>query len=250
MSLGTLSGRIGIVGTGVIGASWSAYFLAKGFDVVASDPADGAEERLRRLVEHYWPTLETLGLSKGASLHRLTFENNLDKALAEVDFVQENGPERLDIKRDLIAKIDAASPEDALIATSSSGILVSSIQDAAKHPELIVLGHPFSPPHLIPLVEALGGKLTSPESVERTLAFYAKIGKKPILIRQEVKGHVANRLHAPSRPQPFSLGERGGATLADIDTAISHGPRLRLALMGPFLYPEIAGGSRGLTHVL
>src|SRR5258707_7200953 len=108
MSLGTLSGRIGIVGTGVIGASWSAYFLAKGFDVVASDPADGADERLRRLVEHYWPTLETLGLSKGASLHRLTFENNLDTAFAEVDFVLQNGPELIDIKRDLIAKIDAA----------------------------------------------------------------------------------------------------------------------------------------------
>jgi carnitine 3-dehydrogenase len=250
MSLETLSGRIGIVGTGVIGASWSAFFLAKGFDVVASDPADGAEERLRRLVEHYWPTLETLGLSKGASLHRLTFENNLDKALAEVDFVQENGPERLDIKRELIAKIDAASPEHALIATSSSGILLSSIQDAAKHPERIVLGHPFSPPHLIPLVEVLGGKLTSPESVERTLAFYAKIGKKPIRIRQEVMGHVANRLQAALWQEAFSLVERGVATVADIDTAISHGPGLRWALLGPFLNLEIAGGSGGLGHLL
>jgi carnitine 3-dehydrogenase len=250
MSLEILSDRIGIVGTGVIGASWSAYFLAKGFDVVASDPADGAEERLRRLVEHYWPTLETLGLSKGASLKRLTFESNLGKALAEVDFVQENGPERLDIKRDLIAKIDAASPGHALIATSSSGILVSSIQVAAKHPERIVLGHPFSPPHLIPLVEVLGGKLTSPEAVERTLAFYVKIGKKPIRIRQEVKGHVANRLQAALWQEAFSLVERGVATVADIDTAISHGPGLRWALLGPFLNLEIAGGSGGLGHVL
>jgi carnitine 3-dehydrogenase len=250
MSLEILSDRIGIVGTGVIGASWSAYFLAKGFDVVASDPADGAEERLRRLVEHYWPTLETLGLSKGASLKRLTFESNLGKALAEVDFVQENGPERLDIKRDLIAKIDAASPGHALIATSSSGILVSSIQVAAKHPERIVLGHPFSPPHLIPLVEVLGGKLTSPEAVERTLAFYVKIGKKPIRIRQEVKGHVANRLQAALWQEAFSLVERGVATVADIDTAISHGPGLRWALLGPFLNLEIAGGSGGLGHLL
>src|SRR5260221_1480314 len=237
MSLGTLSGRIGIVGTGVIGASWSAYFLAKGFDVVASDPADGAEERLRRLVEHYWPTLETLGLSKGASLHRLTFENNLDKALAEVDFVQENGPERLDIKRDMIAAIDAAVPEHALIATSSSGILISSIQDAAKHPERIVLGHPFSPPHLIPLVEVLGGKLTSQESVERTFAFYTSIGKKPIRIRQEVKGHVANRLQAALWQEAFSLVERGVATVADIDTAISHCPWRRWARLCPIPNP-------------
>jgi carnitine 3-dehydrogenase len=242
--------RIGIVGTGVIGASWTAYFLARGFDVVASDPVDGAENRLRDLVYSYWPTLKKLGLSEGASRDRLSFDLNLSKALEDVDFVQENGPERLDIKRDLIAAIDAAIPEHALIATSSSGILISSIQDAAKHPERIVLGHPFSPPHLIPLVEVLGGKLTSQESVERALAFYTSIGKKPIHIRREVKGHVANRLQAALWQEAYSLVEQGTATVADIDTAISHGPGLRWALLGPFLNQEIAGGPGGLAHVL
>jgi 3-hydroxyacyl-CoA dehydrogenase len=241
---------IGIVGAGVIGASWAAYFLARGFDVVATDPAEGAEKRLRALVYSYWSTLEKLGLREGASLGRLTFSANLNEALKGADFVQENGPERLDIKRDLIAAIDAAVPEHVLIATSSSGILISSIQDAAKHPERIVLGHPFSPPHLIPLVEVLGGKLTSEEAVERTMAFYTNIGKKPIRIRCEVKGHVANRLQAALWREAFSLVDQGIANVADIDSAISHGPGLRWALLGPFLNLEIAGGSGGLAHVL
>jgi carnitine 3-dehydrogenase len=152
----------------VIGASWAAFFLSRGFDVRATDPADGAEQRLRELVASYWPTLETLGAAStsSASQKRLTFGKDLAEVLSGVDFVQENGPERLDTKRELMASIDAAIPDHALIATSSSGILISSIQDAAKHPERIVLGHPFSPPHIIPLVEVLGGKLTSPQAIE------------------------------------------------------------------------------------
>jgi 3-hydroxyacyl-CoA dehydrogenase len=241
---------IGIVGTGVIGASWAAFYLSRGFDVRATDPADGAEGRLRDLVASYWPTLEQLGLTKGASQDRLTFGTDISKILSGVDFVQENGPERLDIKRDLIANIDAAIPDHAIIATSSSGILISSIQDAAKHPERVVLGHPFSPPHLIPLVEVLGGKLTSNDAVERTFSFYASIGKKPIRIRREIKGHVTNRLQAAIWQEAFWLVEQGIATVADIDTAISHGPGLRWALLGAFLNLEIAGGSGGLAHLL
>ena len=241
---------IGIVGTGVIGASWAAFYLSRGFDVRATDPADGAEGRLRDLVASYWPTLEQLGLTRGASQDHLTFGTDISKILSGVDFVQENGPERLDIKRDLIANIDAAIPGHAIIATSSSGILISSIQDAAKHPERVVLGHPFSPPHLIPLVEVLGGKLTSNDAVERTFSFYASIGKKPIHIRREIKGHVTNRLQAAIWQEAFWLVEQGIATVADIDTAISHGPGLRWALLGAFLNLEIAGGSGGLAHLL
>jgi carnitine 3-dehydrogenase len=201
-------------------------------------------------VASYWPTLEQLGLSGGASQDRLTFGTDISKILSGVDFVQENGPERLDIKRDLIANIDAAIPDHAIIATSSSGILISSIQDAARHPERVVLGHPFSPPHLIPLVEVLGGKLTSDDAVERTFSFYASIGKKPIRIRREIKGHVTNRLQAAIWQEAFWLVEQGIATVADIDTAISHGPGLRWALLGAFLNLEIAGGSGGLAHLL
>jgi 3-hydroxyacyl-CoA dehydrogenase len=242
--------RVGIVGTGVIGASWAAYYLARGLHVGATDPADGAEARLRRLVDEYWPALESAGLTSGASRERLTFSRTLEGAVRGAEFIQENGPERLDVKRDLIAKIDDAVSSDALIATSSSGILISSIQDAAGHPERVVLGHPFSPPHLIPLVEVVGGKLTSPDAIERALAFYEGIGKKPIHLRREAKGHVANRLQAALWREALSLVDRGVATVADIDTAISHGPGLRWALLGPFLNLEISGGSGGLTHVL
>jgi 3-hydroxyacyl-CoA dehydrogenase len=242
--------RVGIVGTGVIGASWAAYYLARGLDVGATDPADGAEGRLRKQVDEYWPALRKAGLTSGASQERLTFSSHLEGAVRGAEFIQENGPERLDVKRDLIAKIDAAASSEALIATSSSGILISSIQDAARHPERVVLGHPFSPPHLIPLVEVVGGKLTSPDAVERALAFYTSIGKKPIHVRREARGHVANRLQAALWREAFSLVDRGVATVADIDTAISHGPGLRWALLGPFLNLEVAGGSGGLACVL
>ena len=241
---------VGIVGTGVIGASWSAFFLARGFVVRATDPAPGAEQKLRELIASYWPTLRELGVAESASQNRLVFEKDIQKALEGVDFVQENGPERLDIKRDLIAKIDAAIPEDVIIATSSSGILISSIQDAAKHPERVLLGHPFSPPHLIPLVEVLGGKLTSEEYIKEAISFYARVGKKPIRIRREIKGHVTNRLQAALWQEAFWLVEQGIATVADIDTAISYGPGLRWGLLGPFLNLEIAGGAGGLAHVL
>jgi carnitine 3-dehydrogenase len=241
---------VGIVGTGVIGASWAAFYLSRGFDVRATDPADGAEERLRELVAGYWPTLEKLGISATASQSRLTFNKNLSEVLSGVDFVQENGPERLDIKRELIASIDAAVADHVLIATSSSGILISSIQDAAKHPERIVLGHPFSPPHIVPLVEVLGGKSTSPDAIEKTIGFYAAVGKKPIRIRREIKGHITNRLQAALWQEALWLVEQDIASVADIDTAISYGPGLRWGLLGPFLNLEIAGGSGGLAHVL
>src|SRR5258707_7679479 len=234
---------IGIVGTGVIGASWAAFYLSRGFEVRATDPADGAEGDLRDVVASYWPTLEQLGLTRGASQDRLTFGTDISKILSGVDFVQENGPERLDVKRDLIAHIDAAIPDHAIIATSSSGILISSIQDAAKHPERVVLGHPFSPPHIMPLVEVLGGKLTSPDAVARTIGFYASIGKKPIHIHREIKGHITNRLQAALWQEALWLVEQGIASVADIDTAISYGPGLRSGLFGPVLHLEIAGRS-------
>ena len=149
----TSSAHVAVVGTGVIGASWAACFLAKGFDVVATDPAEGAEARLRSLVSDFWPALERIGLAPDASPARLKFDSDLTSTVAEAVFIQENGPERVDIKRDLIARIDAAAPANTLIATSSSGILISEIQDAAaRHPERVLLGHPFNPPHLIPLL--------------------------------------------------------------------------------------------------
>lgn len=242
--------KVGIVGTGVIGASWAAYYLARGFDVRASDPGEGAEQGLRAKVAEFWPALERMGLAPGASLQRLHFDKDLAQALKDVDFVQENGPERVAIKRDLLASITAAIGPEVIVATSSSGILISEVQDAAIHPERIVLGHPFNPPHLIPLVEVVGGRLTSAQAIERTMAFYAEIGKKPILLRREIKGHIANRLQAALWREAFSLIDSGVASVADVDTAISHGPGLRWALLGPFMNLHLSGGEGGIGHVI
>lgn len=241
---------IAVVGTGLIGASWAGYYLARGFRVVASDPAPGAREALRERIDGFWPTLETLGLDEGASRDRLEFARSIADAAQGADFVQENGPERLDVKRSILAEIEQGVGEDVLIATSSSGLLVSEAQKGMRHPERLVLGHPFNPPHLIPLVEVLGGEQTSPENVERALAFYAAIGKKPIRINREVPGHVANRLQDALWREMFHLVRTGVASVADIDTAISYGPGLRWALMGPFLTMHAGGGDGGITHFL
>jgi carnitine 3-dehydrogenase len=242
--------KIGIVGTGVIGASWAAYYVSRGYDVSATDPAPDAESKLRTLVESFWERLSRIGLAEGASVDRLSFDSNLGKALAGVDFVQENGPERLDIKRQLFAEIAAAVGANVIIATSSSGILISDIQDAAGNPGRIVLGHPFNPPHLIPLVEVVGGRETTPETIEKTLAFYTSMGKKPIHIKQEIKGHIANRLQAALWREAFYLVNKGVASVADIDTAIAHGPGLRWALLGPFMNLHLSGGAEGIGHVI
>ncbi len=182
---------------------------------------------------------------------RLKFDSNLASTVAEAVFVQENGPERVDIKRDLIARIDAAAPATTLIATSSSGILISEIQNAAaRHPERVLAGHPFNPPHLIPLVEVVGGRATSAAAIEQAMAFYTALGKKPIHIRREIKGHVANRLQAALWREAFYLVSQGIASVSEVDIAISHGPGLRWALLGPFLNLHLSGGPGGIAHVL
>ena len=191
-----------------------------------------------------------MGLVEGASRSRLRFGPEIKRAVAGCAFIQENGPERVDVKRDLLAKISAAVPSDSLIATSSSGILISDIQDAAAYPERVLLGHPFNPPHLIPLVEVVGGRQTSEDAIKKALTFYESIGKKPIHIRREVKGHVANRLQAALWREAFHLVEQGIASVKDVDTAIAQGPGLRWALLGPFLNLHLSGGAGGIAHVL
>ena len=242
--------RVAVVATGVIGASWAAYFLARGLYVVATDPSPGAEERLREAVAEHWPTLERFGVAAHASPDRLVFESTLEDALKDARFVQESGPEREDFKIELFRRMDAATSPDAILASSSSGLAVSRIQSACAHPHRVVLGHPFNPPHLIPLVEVIGGELTSAETIERTMAFYAAIGKRPIHVRREVKGHIANRLQAALWREAFHLVEQGVATVADIDVAIAHGPGLRWAVMGPFANLHLSGGAGGIEHVL
>jgi carnitine 3-dehydrogenase len=241
---------VAVVGTGVIGASWAAYFLARDLDVRCTDPSPGAEEKLRAAVRRHWPILERLGLAPGASQERLTFHADLEAALEGADFVQENGPENEQLKIDLFRRMDAVLPANVILASSSSGLLMSKVQSECRHPERVLLGHPFNPPHMIPLVEVIGGEKTSEQAVAQAMDFYAAIGKRPIHPRKEVKGHIANRLQAALWREAFHLVEQGVATVGDIDTAISHGPGLRWALLGPFMNLHLSGGEGGMRHLL
>lgn len=241
--------HIAIVGTGVIGASWSALFLAKGLEVVATDPAPNAESRLREFVANAWPALTRLGLSPGASLSNLKFTSSLAEALTGADFVQENGPERLDFKQTLYAELDRLLPPDVVIASSSSGLIMSEIQKGAdSHPERCVIGHPFNPPHLIPLLEIVGGAKTSEATIGRADAFYTSIGRRTVRINKELPGHVANRLQLAIAREAYHLVADGVLSAADVDTALSWGPGLRWGIMGNMMLNHLGGGKGGIEH--
>jgi 3-hydroxyacyl-CoA dehydrogenase len=242
--------RIAIIGTGVIGASWVAQYLAGGFEVIATDPAPNAEANLRNYVDAAWKSLTVIGLSPGATREQLRFTTDMKEALSKADFVQENGPERPDFKIKIFAEIDGATPPDSIIASSSSGITMSVIQSSCKHPERCLIGHPFNPPHIIPLVEVVGGSKTSPEVIQRAMAFYASIGKKPIFLRKEFPGHAANRLQAALYREVIYLIQQGVMSVADADVAVSYGPGLRWGVMGPSLQWHVGGGQGGIHHFM
>jgi len=242
--------NVAIVGTGVIGASWAALYLARGLNVVATDPAPNAEANLRKFIDAAWKDLTVIGLSANASRDHLQFTTDMKKALADADLVQENGPERKDFKVKLFADMDAATPRDSIIASSSSGLTMSVMQSACKYPERCVIGHPFNPPHMVPLVEVVAGEKTSPETVDRAIAFYTSIGKRAIHVRKEVVGHVANRLQAALYREVVYLIEQGVLDVADSDAAVCWGPGLRWGLMGPNLLFHLAGGEGGIQHFM
>jgi 3-hydroxyacyl-CoA dehydrogenase len=242
--------RVAVVGTGVIGASWAAQYLARGFDVVATNPNPNAEANLRKYVDEAWDQLNIIGLSPGAARDRLTFTTNMKEALSKADLVQENGPERPDFKIKLFADMDDATQADSLIASSSSGITPSIMQSKCKHPERVLIGHPFNPPHIIPLVEVVGGTKTSPDAIDQAMAFYSSIGKKPIRLRKEIPGHVANRLQTALYKEILYLIEQDVLGIEDADTAVSWGPGLRWGVMGPNLLWHIGGGEGGIHHFM
>jgi len=243
--------RVAIIGSGVIGASWAALFLAKGLDVVATDIAPSAEASLRRFVQTAWPSLTRLGLAPGASQARLMFIADLPTAVSGADLVQENGPERIDFKRKLYRQIDELLPAEVIIASSSSGLIMSEIQaDCRFHPERCVIGHPFNPPHLMPLVEVVGGKKTSEETIRRAMNFYAGIGKKAVRLYKELPGHVANRFQAAVAREVYYLIAEGVLSGADADAALSWGPGLRWGVMGNMMLNHLGGGPGGIEHFL
>ena len=242
--------KVAVVGTGLIGASWALHFLARGLDVVATDPAKGAEQRLRRFVQTQWDQATKLGLAPNADSARLVFHADAQRAVERADFVQENGPERVDQKRALFAILDAAAPAHAILASSTSGLTPSQFQEGCSNPGRVLVGHPFNPPHLIPLVEVVGGPYTSPESIATAMAFYRAVGKRPIHVRKEVIAHVANRLQAAVWREAYGLVQDGVVDVTDIDEAMSQGIGLRWALLGPFAIQLLAGGTGGMRHSL
>jgi 3-hydroxyacyl-CoA dehydrogenase len=243
--------QVAIIGTGVIGASWASLFLAKGLDVVATDIAPNAEYSLRRFIDAAWPALERLGLTPGASPMRLSFTSDLAEAVKGADLVQENGPERIDFKKKLYGQLDELLPSDVIIASSSSGLTMSDIQSGCpSHPERCVIAHPFNPPHLIPLVEIVGGAKTSEETIRRASRFYTVLGKRTVRLHKEVPGHVANRLQAALAREVYYLVDEGVVSVADVDTALCWGPGLRWGIMGQVLLNHLGGGQGGMEHFL
>ncbi len=241
--------RVAIIGTGVIGASWTALFLAKGLEVTATDVAPNAKGNLQHFIEQAWPALRRLGLSPGASPSKFSFTSNLADAVKGADLVQENGPEKLDFKQSLYHQLDELLPADVIIASSSSGLTMSAIQlGCTAHPERCVIGHPFNPPHLVPLVEIVGGAKTSEGTVERVAQFYTGLGKRTIRLHKEVPGHVANRLQAALAREVYHLVADGVVTASDVDTALSWGPGLRWGIMGNLLLNHLGGGVGGIEH--
>jgi carnitine 3-dehydrogenase len=235
--------RVAVIGTGVVGASWTAYFLAYGLDVAASDPAPGAKDYLGGFIERARPDLARLGLTGNG---KLSFHAQAEEAVAEAGFVQENAPEREDLKRDLLARLDRASSPDAIIASSTSSLLRSGMVQDCATPERVIVAHPFNPPHLVPLVELVG----EPNATRRAADFYGAIGKRPVVLKREAVGHIANRLTAALWREALYILEQGIAEVEDIDAAVAYGPGPRWSHMGPFMTYHLGGGPGGIQHYM
>ena len=241
---------LAIIGTGVIGTGWAARGLAHGLDVAAFDPVAGAEEKMRAGIANAWPALGRAGLTPGADQKRLRFAASLADCVARADFVQENAPEREELKQGLLAEIDAHAPAHAVIATSTSGLLPTRLAARCANPERIVVGHPFNPVYLLPLVEVVGGEKTSAATIGAAKKFYASIGMRPLHVRREIEGFVADRLMEALWREALWLVNDGVATTEEIDAAVVYGCGLRWSLMGTFLTFHLAGGDAGMRHML
>jgi len=237
--------RVAVIGAGTIGASWTALFLSRGLEVAVYDPSPGAPDLIRRTIAAAWPVLQRLGAKADANPDNWRFHTDPVAAVAAAQFVQKNAPERYEVKQTLLPAIAAALGEEVVIASSSSGLLGSRLAEGCAHPERILIGHPFNPPHLVPLVEVVGPHCTR-AAIETAMAFYRAVGKHPIEIRKEVPGHLANRLQAALWREAAYLVAEGVASVADVDAAISEGPGLRWALMGPHTTFHMAGGEGGM----
>ncbi|WP_029088149.1 3-hydroxyacyl-CoA dehydrogenase NAD-binding domain-containing protein [Brevibacterium album] len=241
---------VACVGIGTIGGGWAAYFLARGFRVRAWDPSPAAEARVHALIDAAWPALTELGLAEGADPRNISVHTDLAEALEGAQFVQESAPEVLEMKRGLLRDIDAAAAPGVVIASSTSGYSMTEMAVEAATPERLVVGHPFNPPYLIPLVEVVGGEQTAPEAVEWASRWYEFIGKSVITMDREVPGFIANRLQEALWREALHMVANGEATVEQIDRSITDGPGLRWPMHGPMLTFHLAGGPGGMAHML
>ena len=238
------------LGVGVIGSGWVARALAHGLDVIAWDPAPGAEQSLRERVANAWPALQRLGLVPGASTERLRFVATVQECVADADFIQESAPEREDLKLALHAQISAAAKPNAIIASSTSGLLPSDFYARAVHPERCIVGHPFNPVYLLPLVEVVGGQQTAPATIAAAIGIYSALGMQPLHVRKEIPGFIADRLLEAVWREALHLVNDGVATTGEIDDAIRYGAGIRWSFMGTFLTYTLAGGNAGMRHFM
>lgn len=236
-----------VIGAGTIGASWAALFLASGRSVAIYDPTTDVEGSVRSYIEQAWESMTQLGLTERGHPDRVTFHSSAAIAVEGAGFVQENVPERLQIKHEIYSQIEPALHGDGIVASSASGLTLGQLQHGWKNPKRFVLGHPFNPPHLIPLVEVMGNHRTADGVVEAAQSFYADIGKVTIRLNKEVPGHVANRLQAAVWREAIYLVLTGVASVGDVDKAMTAGPGLRWAAMGPTSLFNLGAGDGGLT---
>jgi carnitine 3-dehydrogenase len=241
--------KIAVVGGGLIGMSWASLFLARGMEVVVVEPRQETEVELRNFVADAWPKLQALGLTTSKALRHAEFTTDYGR-LSGVDFVQENGPDRIEVKRLLIRQLEQAIAPDVVIASSTSSLMASDIQREAQHPERILVGHPMNPPHLVPMVELVSGKQTSEESMQTAEVFYRQMERVTIRVKKEVVGHLANRLTSALYREAVHIAAEGIASVEDIDKAITYGPGMRWALVGPHMSYHLGGGTGGYQHYL
>ena len=240
---------IALVGGGVIGGGWATRCLANGLSVVVTDPRPESRDYVERMIDEAWPILEAADLiAKPAG--QLSFADNIEAAVAQADFVQENVPEREDLKIAIHQEISENVRADVVIASSSSGLLPSRLQSQCKHPERLLIGHPFAPVYLLPLVEVVGSEQTSSVAVSRAGAFYRSIGMRPLHVRREIEAYIADRLQESLYREALHLIDQGVATVAEIDAAVTGGPGLRWAFMGTFLAWHLGGGPGGMRHTI
>lgn len=239
--------KVTSIGAGPIGGGWTAFFLARGFKVSAYLHHLDEEQAFRSVLDTAWPCLEDLGLAEGASLANLTITDNLEDAVAGTEFVQESAPERLEIKQKLYQQLGQIVPEGVVIASSTSGLPMSDIQALCPSPERTVVGHPFNPPYLLPLVEVVGGKLTGQEALDWAMEFYRIAGKEPLLLKKEIPGFIATRLQEALWREALHMVANGEASPEDIDRALRFGPAPRMAIQGQCMAFHVACGKGGMA---